>query len=133
MKLRRLQKKMFREYIRNPIDPIPKEYTDTLIRLDYEPDYSLTCLGIALLRTRIKDYKGIAGTYTTFQDEDYCVVDLEDRMSKNNFECPTLYYYIYAKKNDNQEPIIKKLKNNGLSCICSHCKRNSIIAFSLSI
>ena len=104
---------MFRDYINQPIDPIPIEYVNTLARLDCEPDYSLTCLGIALLKPRLKDaYQGIAGRYFHFEDEVSCVEDFLE-VNKNLGENPTLCYYIYNNKNDNDDEIKEKLTAEG--------------------
>ena len=104
---------MFRDYINQPIDPISIEYINTLSRLEFEPDFSLTCLGIALLKPRLGDnYKGIAGGYLNFENENTCVDDFLNR-SKNVTECPTFYYYIYSNKYDNDDEIKEKLKAEG--------------------
>ena len=90
---------MFRDYIQNPIDPIPGEYTRKLKRLTNEPDYSLTCLGIAMLKPRMKDYEGIDGSYAYFENEASCVEDFKTR-SLITANSPTLFYYMYSSESD---------------------------------
>ena len=90
---------MFRDFIEYPIDPIPAEYVNTLSRLDCEPDYSLTCLGIALLKNRIKDYSGIIGKYGTFDKKASCIHDFHDLIEKG-YDKPTLCYYIYSRNDE---------------------------------
>lgn len=102
---------MFRDCINKPIDPIPKEYIKTICKLDNEPDYSLTCLGIALLKPRMEKYTGIGGAYNDFVAEDTC---LDDFLSKNaDNEKPLLYYYRYNNKTNDQKAFVEKLKANG--------------------
>ena len=90
---------MFRDYIQNPVDPIPVEYTRKLNRLANEPDYSLTCLGIAMLKPRMKDYEGIKGTFTYFENESDCVGDFNAHL-EIEAKVPTLYYYMYSSESD---------------------------------
>ena len=104
---------MFRDYINTPIDPIPEQYVETLQRLESEPDYSLTCLGIALLRPRIKDYKGIGGAYRTFQSGTTCVLNLLEECNLNTQEVPRLYFYKYNTSFDIPDDVHKTLHDNG--------------------
>lgn len=90
---------MFREHVEKPIDPIPQVYVDKLRRLNNEPDYSLTSLGVALLRPRIEDYKGISGVYYSFDNKASAVTDFVERV-KNIDECPLYCYYIYDRDKD---------------------------------
>ena len=85
---------MFRENIRNPIDPIPDEYIAALERLSCEPDYSLTCLGIALLKSRIENYGGIKGVYYNYANKTDCVEDFVHHYATLS-DYPMLCYYIY--------------------------------------
>ena len=102
---------MFRECINTPIDPIPVEYVNTLSRLSGEPDYSLTCLGIALLKPRIENYSGIVGKYVDTTYESTCVDDFLSMPT--NESCPALYYYKYSNQDKDKEKINEKLKNAG--------------------
>ena len=102
---------MFRDYIQNPIDPIPASYVRTLTRLNNEPDYSLTCLGIALLRSRIENYKGISGTYYNFVDADGCIQDIVERV-KTESDTPVFCYYTYRTTAD-VASVKKKIEENG--------------------
>ena len=104
---------MFRDCVTNPIDPIPVEYVKSLKRLVNEPDYSLTCLGIALLKSRIEDYKGIDGGYYEFIEEEKCVKDFLE-IANNVDECPLFCYYRYSSAGDKAE-IIRQLKDKGFS------------------
>ena len=95
---------MFRERIESPIDPIPVEYTNTLNRLSNEPDYSLTCLGIALLKRRIENYKGIAGDYVTFANNGEAINFVKEAFKNScNVEVPVLDYVIYNSHNADVE------------------------------
>ena len=102
---------MFREYINNPIDPIPVEYVNKLKRISNEPDYSLTCLGIALLKHRIEDYQGIDGVYNSFTLEKDCVANfIEDYKDVDSY--PRFCYYAYSVKS-NDEEVKTKLTEHG--------------------
>ena len=85
---------MFRDIINTPIDPIPMEYTNTLVRLTCEPDYSLTCLGVALLRSRIEDYNGISGCYSSYTEFKTCVDHFCERFKAID-TYPLFCYYKY--------------------------------------
>jgi len=88
---------MFRELINNPIDPIPVEYTNTICRLENEPDYSLTSLGIAVLKPRVETYQGIYGKYALITDEEVAVDNFVGDNTTNQF---TFSYYVYSNKMD---------------------------------
>ena len=104
---------MFREYIGTPIDPIPQQYINTLTRLKDEPDYSLTCLGIALLKQRIKDYKGIGGAYKSLSVKSGCMKDfLKEFNCYDTKEVPQLYFYKYTSDDDSTADF-KELLNKG--------------------
>ena len=103
---------MFRDYINNPIDPIPVEYIKTLTRIYNEPDYSLTCLGIALLKPRMENYEGIGGTYENYSDESTCVDEFIERGKQNN-DYPTFCYYMYNSGNNDEAKT--RLKDAGYS------------------
>ena len=105
---------MFRDYIREPIDPIPVEYVNTLNRLDNEPDFSLTCLGIAMLRPRIENYKGISGVFKNFNDEISCVRDFIE-LNGRTWETPVLCYYTYHEKCDERADMMQMLNENGFA------------------
>ena len=96
---------MFRELVNKPIDPIPQEYVNTLQRITNEPDYSLTCLGLAMLKSRIPEYKGIAGIYHSFGEKGTCIADFIDRMKSYSDEYPLFCYYRYSKDSYSQEEI----------------------------
>lgn len=101
---------MFRTNIKL-IDPIPEEYVKTLRRLEFEPDYSLTCLGISLLKPRMTEYKGITGYYSSITSEDACVKDFLQRFH-NPEDVPVLCYYNYSVSG-NKEENLKLLKDAG--------------------
>lgn len=103
---------MFRELINKPIDPIPVEYTNSLHRLAYEPDFSLTCLGIAMLKHRVENYSGITGTYEYVNEEITCVNKAIEALNKYD-GIPTFCYYTYNQLG-NEEEIKSLLKENGL-------------------
>ena len=103
---------MFRENINTPIDPIPAEYVNTLKRLNNEPDYSLTCLGIAMLKSRIENYQGIAGTYSSYANEESCWDDFIERYSALE-ECPTLCYYKYSYIQKDDQKLKDFMKKEG--------------------
>ena len=102
---------MFRDYINHPIDPIPVEYINTINRLTNEPDYSLTCLGIALLKHRMENYAGIQGCYHSCSNE---LEGLNDFISSYPGETfvPTFGYYVYSK-NSNEDEIKQILESEG--------------------
>jgi len=103
---------MFRELISRPIDPIPVEYTNSLSRLNGEPDYSLTCLGIAMLKHRIENYNGITGVYKHFNDEITCVSEAIDYLDHSYDGRPTFCYYMYSRTDDEND-IAEMLKDKG--------------------
>jgi len=131
---------MFREYIQNPIDPIPQEYIDTISRLENEPDYSLTCLGIALLKERINPYKGISGVYCSYPEESSAVLNLFDR-EESLTDVPMFCYYTYTHNYDNVKSdlalhdyvIIEKIgaflkEKADVDCIAARHKEKNIAA-----
>ena len=84
---------MFRDFINQPVDPIPQAYVDTLCRPENEPDYTLTSLGVAMLRPRVEKYSGIKGVYLNFEKKANCIHDFVAR----NFEYGlTFCYYTYS-------------------------------------
>jgi len=101
---------MFRECIATPIDPIPVEYIDTLNRPEGEPDYSLSCLGIAMLRPRIENYSGISGTYRNVNEESACVDEMLEFEYNGH---PTFCYYMYRHPCTDRQRLIDKLAEQG--------------------
>lgn len=99
---------MFREFIAYPIDPIPEEYVKTIKRIKNEPDYSLTSLGIAMLKPRIEGYNGISGSYCGYVNKENCVTDFIERVKAID-DVPLFCYYKYSNSNDCQEMIDKQL------------------------
>ena len=97
---------MFRDYISRPIDPIPLDYVNANInKLDAEPDYSLTSLGLAMLKKRVPDYKGISGKYYYINEKGACIADFIETQ-KSEYDCPLFCYYKY-NENTFDEDIIK--------------------------
>lgn len=110
---------MFRDNINKPIDPIPAGYVDSLSCLDNEPDYSLRCLGIAMLKHRIENYSGISGVWHHFDSESTCFTDVRMRYDCLNENVPTLCYYSYSydlmpndDEKDKFEEMGMKIKDN---------------------
>ncbi|MBP5423892.1 MAG: hypothetical protein J6Y78_15780 [Paludibacteraceae bacterium] len=101
---------MFRECITNPIEPISEEYARTLKRITNEPDYSLTCVGIAMLKSRIDSYQGIDGAYMSLGTKQDCVTDFIDRI-KSVDGCPLFCYYRYAKEDCEKEAVAAQLSD----------------------
>ena len=52
---------MFREPIQTPIEPVSKEYLQTLSRPENEFDLTLSMIGLACFKSRVPDYHGIHG------------------------------------------------------------------------
>ena len=50
--------------MQTPIEPVSKEYIDTLERPDGEFDYVLSMLGLVCFKSRVPDYSGIVGMCT---------------------------------------------------------------------
>lgn len=90
---------MFRELISKPIDPISLEYIRTISRINNEPDYSLTCLGVALLKPRIENYSGIDGVYGTWSEKETCISDFISRVNEEK-DRPLFCYYKYQDANE---------------------------------
>ena len=64
---------MFKEKIQI-IDPLTKEYVDSLVKSPNEFDYSLTQLGIVCFMKKVPDYRGIGGTFLrTWSDKEDAV------------------------------------------------------------
>jgi len=103
---------MFRDYIINPIDPIPVEYVATLKRLEFEKDYSLTCLGIAMLKSRMENYSGISGKYSSYDKLSSSLLDFE-RNIQSKCEEPSLFYYIYSISEEDKDFIKEKFEPYG--------------------
>ena len=87
---------MFREYVHDPIEPISEEYLRSIKRIDNEPDYSLSCVGIAMLKSRIDGYNGIDGAYVACGSKQNCVDNFVERV-KNIDTYPLFCYYKYNK------------------------------------
>lgn len=104
---------MFRECINAPIDPIPLEYVNSLYRLRNEPDYSLTCLGIALLKSRIENYAGINGIWEAYNTEEACANNFIDRINALD-DVPVFCYYIYNNEAADKDEIKTKLSEYGM-------------------
>ena len=100
---------MFKEYITNPIDPIPYEYTKTLNRLSLEPDYSLTSLGLAMLKPRVENYHGIAGQYL-FVNKKKDAYETLKNFYDNNTNSISFYYFVYSETDDSELDEYKDLK-----------------------
>jgi len=100
---------MFRDYINNLIDPIPAEYVKNLVRLEHEPDFSFTCIGIALLKPRIENYKGIGGCFTPFGTEEGAVTEFITRY-ENDSDYPIFCYYTYDTSNE--EEVLKLINDS---------------------
>ena len=90
---------MFRERVDRPIDPIPQVYADRLCRLENEPDYRLTSLGAALLKSRVGRYEGISGVYYSFEYKTDAFKDFVERV-KTIRTRPLYCYYIYNQEAD---------------------------------
>ena len=54
---------MFKERISTPVNPLTRQYVDTLNRPRGEYDYVLTMLGIVCFKPKVENYCGISGTY----------------------------------------------------------------------
>lgn len=105
---------MFRERINTPIDPIPQEYVNELLRPRNEPDYTVTSLGVALLKSRIEDYQGITGTYENYSNVQECV---ERVRAYTPGDIPTYVYLTYKEGTLDADAIAKtfpdlKMKTN---------------------
>ena len=97
---------MFRELINKPIDPIPVAYiANNLRRPMNEPDYSLTCFGIAMLKPRIEDYGGITGIYHSISERKDSLADFYERVNTME-EYPLFCYYKYNKSNESDKDFI---------------------------
>ena len=99
---------MFRDNINKPIDPISEEYVKTLYRVENEPDYSFTCLAIALFKKRIPDYKGIKGIYRNIPNQLEAFDDFTARVSQYDPSIPHYFYYTYSNSAYNDEESLKK-------------------------
>ena len=99
---------MFRDLVNKPIDPIPLEYIQSLVRVNNEPDYSLTCLGIAMLKHRIEGYNGISGIYYSLSSKGACISDFVERYKRLD-EHPTFCFYKYTNDNFDQNVIDENL------------------------
>ena len=102
---------MFRDYISRPIDPIPLDYvTSNIKRLEHEPDFSLTSLGLAMLKKRVPNYKGIAGKYYTINEKNACVADFIETQ-KSEHDCPLFCYYRYNETTFDKDVIKENLSD----------------------
>lgn len=137
---------MFRTQISNPIDPIPYEYINTLKRPYNEPDFSLACLGIALLRSRC-DYHGITGRYwiegSLKAAYEKFMVDINEMPER-----PLLDYFIFTEKeadlNEQEDKMIQlgyKRKNtieklvmdkSGNECLAYYHSENNTAAIFIN-
>lgn len=102
---------MFRTLINNPIEPIPVEYTNTLNRLENEPDYALTCLGIALMKKR-GEYHGISGQYLNLNNLKEALDNFIGAIQVNTNR-PFFGYYTYSEDSDDVEDKLNELETKG--------------------
>lgn len=95
---------MFRESVTAPISPIPDAYIrNSINRITREPDYSLTCLGIAILKNRIENYAGFSGIYTSYERKAACMDHFAGCFgTADNY--PMFCYYIYNTGHDAEVP-----------------------------
>ena len=113
---------MFRELINKPIDPIPQAYiANYLKRPMNEPDYSLTCFGIAMLKSRIENYGGITGIYHSTTERKDSLVDFYERVNTID-EYPLFCYYKYNKSDESDKDFIAEH-------LAEFKEKNSISAF----
>lgn len=103
---------MFRDLISNPIDPIPEEYVKTINHPDYEPDFALTCLGIALYKHRFEDYQGIKGEYGRMSSSNEAIRRFIEK-DNNEESVPQFYYYYVSTWDDSVDEFKQELFNNG--------------------
>ena len=73
---------MFTSLINSPISPLTVNYMNTLKRPLNEPDYSLSCLGIALFSSRIKNYSGMGGHIRNLREVSSCLYDVKTMLTK---------------------------------------------------
>lgn len=133
---------MFRETIDIPIDPIPAAYINTLTRPACEPDFSLSCLGVALLKHRIENYSGLDGKFVSMEKLGACVNDFKE-VYETLDDKPTLCYYVYNRKDEADEEFIKERlpdfkiktsisvfvqKNTGRECFVAYHETKNIAA-----
>ena len=83
---------MFKERISTPVNPLTRQYVDTLNRPRGEYDYVLTMLGIVCFKPKVEKYCGISGTYMSLGSkmdalEHFCSFHENDRIEFS--------YYVY--------------------------------------
>lgn len=93
---------MFRDYIQNPIPPLTIDYCRRFARLEGEPDYSLTCLGFAVIKPRVDNYAGIGGEFQSFSTKDEAVARFKNYIKNKTNNNPTYCYYRYNNE-DNKD------------------------------
>lgn len=89
---------MFRETIDKPIEPISVEYFKTIQRIENAPDYSLDCLGVALIKSRVENYKGVQGVYCSVEKTSSALNDFATKIHSEN-DVPLFCFYRYGTNN----------------------------------
>ena len=86
---------MFNERITTPVNPLNIEYINTLVRPTNEPDLTLTMLGLACLKKKVKGYSGIYGASTEAPDAEQAIRVFHDIYTTAEENEVAFYYVCY--------------------------------------
>lgn len=106
---------MFIDRINAPISPLTSSVVGKLRRLTREPDYSLTCLAYALLKSRDPNYHGVDGLIGSTASLDNLVDILNSRKNKPAADNMPCLIYLTWCVDSNTQVIIDRLKETGLT------------------
>ena len=110
---------MFKEAISSPIAPLTQNYFKTLARPDRELDWSLSSLGVALLKPRIPQYQGIFGYISSGATKESAIshIDLVLQDKRNRKEAcksePFVGYYMMSLTSDSVRYIKEHMERIG--------------------
>ncbi len=96
---------MFSKCISSPIAPLTQNYFKKINRPNGEFDWSLSCLGVVLLRPRMQEYEGIDGLITSITNEraiekTRSVLTNRSMISEEaNRKNPSIYYFHVVSSN----------------------------------
>lgn len=108
---------MFIDRLSTPVSPLTTNVVGKLIRPQFEPDYVLTCLSYALLKSRYKDYRGITGKIAIPLKSEFFESFIHDREALSEEERVLTPAFIYVTFDNNLalSMLITRLKNLGMT------------------
>ena len=109
---------MFTKTISSPVSPLTYNYfanhIPAMVRPNNEPDWSLSCLGVALIRPRVEKYCGITGCVdglTCATSVEFAITRRNSRRQNESSKTIPGFHYMYMSLNEENLSEIKKAMN----------------------